>query len=344
MKRVFALTLFIITFLTGGLAAQNGGFAGVATQLGMSPRGMSMSNTFAATTSEGIYPYYNPALAAFKADSRQTDFTVAALDFDRVYQTAGIHFQLPPNAGIYFSLIRTGVTDIDERTLSGYPLGTFDAAEYQLGTSFGIRFNEKLNAGVGFKINYANYYEDLEAATAVGVDLGFLYHLSPRLNFGLTVQDMFANYTWNSGELYGNTQSRNVVNNFPVRYKLGFAFQEEVFTITAEFEIQSYTSEVNQTEVFIDNDGIASTIESLETINTSSGTFRLGGAWDAHERVTLRAGYEISDTSVSESNSFSGGFSVHLPFDIFSPSVDYAFVREPYGVANMHVFALRLHL
>jgi hypothetical protein len=344
MKKFCLAALSLLLFLPVALIAQNGGFAGAATHIGFGPRGMAMGNAFTAVTSEGIYPYYNPALAAEKTELRQSDFSVSSLQFDRIYQTANVHLQLPPNAGIALGLIRSGVKDIDERSLSGYPLGTFDLSEYQLYSAFGIRFSEKIQGGVSFKINYANYHRDLTPATAVGVDIGFLYKLSKIMQVGITVQDMFANYTWNSGDVYGLSQSRNVVNNFPTRFKLGVAYQKELYTVSAEYEIQSYTSEVEENFVFIDDDLNPQRLSSLETLNTSSGMFRLGGSWLAHERFTIRAGYRLSDATNSASGAYSTGFSVHLPFDTFAPSIDYAFVREPFGVANMHVFALRLHL
>ena len=229
--------------------------------------------------------------------------------------------------------------------MSGYPLGTFDIAEYQLFAAFGITLSNKINAGVAFKINYANYHENLTAATAVGVDMGLLYKISPSLNFGFAVQDMFANYTWNSNELYGTSQSRNVVNTFPIRLKWALAYQKEKFTVTTEFEVQFYISETTSNELFIDGFSSSDIFESTNNeIATSSGIFRVGGAWKAHERFTLRAGYRISDTTNSQSGSLSTGFSIHLPFEPFQPSIDYAFVIEPYQVANMHIFALRLHL
>ncbi len=341
----YCLFLLLIIGMSGEhLFAQNGGFAGASTRMGYGPRAISMANAFTATTSEGIYPYYNPALAAESIGFKQVDLSVSSLEFDRVYQTIGANFKLPPNAGISFGLIRTGVKDIDERSLSGYPLGTFDLAEYQLYSSFGIKFSNKFNAGISFKLNYANYHDDLPAVTGVGVDLGILYKISSYLNFGFTVQDMFANYTWNSADLYGTTQSRNVVNTFPTRFKWGLSYQKDVFTIATEFEVQSYISEVNNKELFISGSSSPSVIESFDDISTSSGIFRIGGSWKAHERFSIRGGYKITDTSTLDSGSFSTGFSLYLPFDTFSPSIDYAFSIEPYNVANMHVFALRLHL
>jgi len=345
--RKFSITYIILLFATlipQISLSQTGGFAGNGLSLGFAPRGMAISNAMAASTFEGIYPYYNPALAAFKSDGNQVDMSVSALNFDRIYQTVGATFQLPPNAGISIGLIRSGVKDIDERSLSGYPIGTFDLAEYQLNTTFGLRFSERFFGGVSFKLNYANYRADLTPATAVGVDFGLLYKFGNYLNFAFAAQDMFANYTWNSGDLYNQSQSRNVVNNFPTRVKWAFSYQRVKYAIQAEYELQSFASDINEIELFVDQSGNPIPISQLSTINTSSGSIKFGASWHAHERFTVRSGYRITDTKVSGSGSFSAGFSIHLPFNTFAPSIDYAFVIEPYGISNIHVFALRLHL
>lgn len=342
--KYYLIILFAVFIPVELLFAQNGGFAGASTRVGFGPRALSMANAYTATTSEGIYPYYNPALTPEASGFKQLDVSVSSLEFDRVYQTIGANFELPPSAGISFGLIRTGVKNIDERSLSGYPIGSFDLAEYQLFSSFGIQFSSKFNAGISFKLNYANYHDELPSVTGVGVDLGILYKINSYLNFGFTIQDMFANYTWNSADLYSTVQSRNVVNNFPTRFKWALAYQKETFTISTEFEIQSYLSEVVKKEVFIQGTSSPFILESFEEISTSSGIFRIGGTWKAHERFSFRGGYKVTDTTTLESRSFSTGFSISLPFDTFSPSIDYAFVIEPYNVANMHIFALRLHL
>lgn len=343
IKKILPIAALLLV-VSGTTMAQNGGFAGAALRMGFGPRAIGMGNAMTATTSEGVYAYYNPALAAVQTDIKQFDLTASSLQFDRVYQTAGIHLQLPPKAGLSLTLIRSGVKDIDSRSLSGYQLGNIDLSEYQLATAFGIRMSEKFYAGVGLKLNYANYHEDMEPATAFGMDFGFLYHISPSLNFGFAIQDLLAAYSWNSGDLYGLTQSRNVVNEFPTRFKFGLAYQKADFTVSTEYEIQSLKSEVTVSEPFLDNSGTLGSITGLETINTNNTLFRIGGVWNAHERFSLRGGYQITELGVSESNTLSAGFSVHLPFDTFAPSIDYAFATEPYGVSNMHVFALRLHL
>lgn len=337
---------FVVILMLGlpvELFAQNGGFAGASTRIGFSARGMAMSNAMTATTSEGAFSYYNPAHSALEIGDRQTDFTVGALQFDRVFQSTGIKFQLPPTAGISFHLLRTGVNDFDGRTQSGYHTENFDISEYQLASSFGIRLSDRMNGGIGLKFGLANYHEDLDNPISLGVDLGLLYEVTSSINFAASVKDLFANYSWNSQRLYNLDQSRNVVNEFPTRIIFGLAWQSQNLTVSGDFEIQAYNSEISKEEIFIEN-GFPTVISSTELINTSSTQLRIGTSWRAHERVTLRGGWNLPETTEFDSWGLSSGFSIHLPFDVFSPSIDYAFVMEPYRISNMHVFSIRLHL
>lgn len=332
-----------LLLISPSLFAQNGGFAGTSSRMGFNARGLAMSNAMSANTSEGVYAYYNPAQAALHSDFKQTDFTVGALQFDRVFQTAGIHLQLPPSAGLSFNILRTGVKEIDGRTQSGYPTGLFDASEYQFGSNFGIRMSDKLNAGIGVKFSLASFHQQLDNPVSVGVDLGLLYHAGNDVNFAFAVKDLFANYTWNSQELYGLDQAQNVINTFPTRLIFGVAYQHDVFNISADYEFQVYQSETESKSVII-SEGVPVIITNRETVSTSASQLRLGASWLAHERFTLRGGWQLPDMSDTQSWGLSSGFSIHLPFDVFSPSIDYAFLVEPYRVSTMHIFSLRLNL
>jgi hypothetical protein len=343
-QKIIFLLLSISLLCTNYAVSQNGGYAGASFGLGYGPRGMAISNAMAASTFEGIYPYYNPALAAFKATGNQVDLSVSSLSFDRVYQTFSSTFQLPTNAGLSIGLIKSGVKAFDERSVSGYPLGNFDIAEYQLINSFGLRFSERFWGGISFKLSYANYNKEISPSTALGIDIGILYRFGNYLNFAFTVQDFFANYTWNSGELYNQTQSRNVINNFPITIKWAFSYQRDKYAIQTEYELQSVEYEYENKELFIDDNGFPNQINQLMTTTNSSGTYKFGATWNMHERFTLRSGYRIIESNTSNKGLLSFGFSTHLPIEKFSPSIDYAFVKEPNGISNIHVFALRLHL
>lgn len=343
MKFLIILTSITLSIVSTEISAQNGGFAGASTRLGLNPKTMAMSNAMTASTSQGIYGYYNPALAALYSDNTQLDISIASLKYDRVYQTLGASFKIPPNAGLSINLIRTGVNNIDGRSLSGYPTEQFNTSEYQLLAAFGIQLSEKLNAGLGFKVNYADLNDDLPTSLSVGIDIGFLYKISPNLNAGFAVQDIFSEYSWESSELYGTDQARKVINKFPTRIKWGLSYHNTLFTASVDYEIQAYTSDVRETENFVES-GKVTIIESISTLNTNSQQLRVGGAWNAHERFTLRTGYQLPDLADSKSWGASAGFSVYLPFDKYSPSIDYAFVIEPNQISNMHVFSLSLKL
>lgn len=343
-RRVLGLIVCSVTFfMMPELLAQNGGFAGASTRLGYSARGMAMSNAMSAVTSEGAFPYYNPAQSALLSGSKQADMTVGALKYDRVFQSAGIQLQLPPSAGLALNIIRTGVNDIDARTSSGYPLDRFDASEYQLSGSFGLRLSDKFHGGIGLKFSIANYHPQLDNSSSFGIDIGFLYQTDANINLSLTVKDLLANYSWNAQNLYNLSQAQDVVNQFPTRIITGIAYQAQEFTISADTELQVYNSEIERSEVIILNGSPVYTT-TTEEVQTSSAQFRLGGSWKAHERFTLRGGWQLPDLGQIESWALSSGFSLHLPFDVLSPSVDYAFIMEPYRISNMHVFSLRLNL
>lgn len=338
------ISVFILLLCTAApVYAQSGGLTGASFRTGFSARAMAMSNAMTANSFDGSYAYYNPAFAALKSEKVQLDLSAGALSYDRVFQSTGASFQLPPTAGLSVYLLRTGVNDIDGRTQSGYPTGSFDAGEYQLSTNFGIRLNDNVSGGIGIKFSMADYHEDVTNPVAVGIDLGLLVKTGSHIQIGLAVQDLLATYTWDSGNLYNLDQSQSLTESFPTRLKAGIAWKKQKFTVSGDLELMISQSEITTYDTFIDN-GRPVLIPETESVSSSVAMFRLGGSWQAHERLTLRGGWNLPDATDSNSWGLSSGFSVHLPFDMFSPSVDYAFVLEPYRISNMHVFSLRLNL
>lgn len=325
------------------LQAQDAGFAGGSFHLGYSARGMGMGNAMSAVTSQGVYSYYNPALSALRADRRQADLSIASMSFDRFLQTAGVHFQLPPSAGLSILILHTGVKDIDGRSISGYPTGRFDAADFQLRGDFGIRLSTYVHAGIGIKFSLADHHPELENASSFGLDLGILVKSSNALTFAITIKDLFAGYNWNSQGLYGLDQAQNTLNQFPTRITFGSAYQKSIWTISADFEYLISKADIT-TNQLINLEGFPSYQRTTDEVTTTLSRLRFGSSVDVHDRVTLRAGLGVTNLEKIESWNVSTGFSLHLPFDYLQPSIDYAFVKEPYRVSNMHVFTLRLNL
>ncbi|MDR8392340.1 hypothetical protein NC796_14395 [Aliifodinibius sp. S!AR15-10] len=282
-----------------------------------------MGNAISSVPGEGIYSYYNPALVASKINGQQVDLSTSLMSFDRSLHQVGGSFPLPPQAGFALSITNASVSDIDGRTVSGYPTGTLSTNEYQFASAFGLRISTRLHVGVGIKLYLADYHTALQSVSSFGFDLGALYQASPKLRFGLVVQDLLAEYPWDSGDLYGDSSSGSSVDEFPLQFKLGSSY------------------EVSDELLIVLDPGLVLPPGNIDPIYQ----LRTGSRYHLHERITIRAGWQISNLqSIETSNNFSAGFSVHLPFDLFSPSVDYAFVPEPNYISSMHVFGLQLNL
>ncbi len=311
---------------TAVVLAQSGGYSGSFQRMGFGPRGMAIGNAMTAVTGEGVYGYYNPAHAAAAARRRQLDISTTIMEFDRNLNMANAHFHLPPAAGIGIYLLHAGVSDIDGRSSSGYHTGTLSTNEFQLGTQFGLRFHERIQGGIGLKLNMARYHEELDSATSFGIDLGLKANITDRITTGFVVQDLLASYQWHASELYGDDFNRASNHHFPVRLKTGTAFQlHETLLLATEIERRIHRPET------ADN-----------AINTTF--LRAGVSYRMHERFTFRSGIRIHQPGSDPVSALSAGFSIHLPFDRFSPSIDYTFAEETNKVANLHVFALRLLL
>jgi len=336
--------ILIMAILPLAIQAQSGGYTGSFSRMGLGATGIGMGNAMVAVSDDGAYGYYNPAMSALQVSSAQFDLSSASLEFDRQLHMLNIHFPLPPSAGLNVGIINARVRGIDGRTSSGYHTEMLNTSEYQFLSSFGIRFADNVWGGVGFKLSWANLHQEVQNATSLAFDIGLLAEVKPGWNIGFAIQDLLGNYQWNSGDLYG-TNPRNIEQTFPARFKGGTSYKVlSNVLISSEYELRIQTSEYPVSSVEIIN-GSPRTLTDTRTVRTNTQFLRFGGSYRIHERFTLRGGVQFSDLNTDDSESlFSAGFSLHLPFDFLSPSIDYAFSQEPNNVATMHVFTLRLRL
>lgn len=343
MKQLFCISIlsFLCAFSAKG---QTGGYAGEFTRMGFSPRGMAMGNAMTAVDHQGSYGYYNPALVASPSETIQLDFSSAVMRFDRKLHMVSAHFRLPPTAGFSISLLNARVNDIDGRNQSGFHTETLSTAEYQVIGNFGIRFSEKAWAGIGLKYNLANYHTDVPNSKNIGIDAGIRYALNHFFTLAAAVKDILSENDIDSAELYGTETSTDRSQPYPTRYLFGVAYEySELLLLSLDFEHRSQNGSRALTESEIVN-GFEQTRINREEITGTSQFIRMGTSYDMHERFTLRGGVQFTDIGAENVLLPSGGFSIHLPFDQFSPSIDYAFIPEPGRISTMHVFALRLNL
>lgn len=341
---ILALTLAWVFMPLADAVAQSSGFTGSFSRIGFSARGMSMGNAMTAVDQEGTYGYYNPALSARPSTTAQIDLSSSAMQFDRQLHMLNTHFQLPPSAGISISLINARIGNIDGRTQSGYQTEEFSVSEYQFNTNFALRFTESFWGGIGIKYNLSSYHNEVPNSSAVALDIGFRYGVTEDITVGIVLHDLFASNQIDTSELYGSSTSMATEYKYPTRLKMGLAFDRfDKLLISTDYEIQFQTSEISERQtVLVEGRPVNRQVRS--EVRSNSHHLRVGARYLLHERVTLRSGIQALDIDQEYSVQPTAGFSLHLPFDRYSPAIDYAFFREPSGISTMHVFSIRLNI
>lgn len=329
---IFIVIVFVTVFFSPTQCYAQGGYSGEFSRIGFSPIGLSMGNAMTASTQFSGHSYYNPAQAAIQSSTIPLLISSALMQFDRQLHMVSVNFQLPPTAGLTFSLINARIGEIDGRNLSGYHTGYLSTSEYRLSGAFGIRFSETFLAGIGINFNHSDLHEEIPSVQGIGIDLGVIAKISNKLNVGVSVQNLLSSRSVNTSDLYG-TDSAPKKEKEPLRVLAGVTYMFfEDLTFHADYEVRNQYGESALESP--GSNGIRSTVHF----------FRSGVDFSPHESVSLRGGVLWNQKSPEQTVQPSAGFSVHLPFDQFSPSVDYAFVAEPSGISSMHVFGLRVNI
>jgi len=338
MKSIYALLnifigiVFVTVFLNPNQCYSQGGYTGEFSRIGFSPIGLSMGNAMTASTNFTGHSYYNPAQAAIQRKSVPLLFSSALMQFDRQLHMVSASFQLPPSAGLSFSLINARTGDIDGRNLSGYHTGYLSTSEYRLSGAFAIRLSEKVMAGIGINFDHSVLHEEISAVQGIGIGVGVIGKISSKLNIGISVQNFLSSRSINTSDLYG-TESASNREKEPLRVLTGVTYMLiENLALHADYEVRNQygESELNSS--------------GRDEVRSTAHFFRSGVDYSPHERISLRGGIVWNEKNPEQKLQPSAGFSVHLPFDRLTPSIDYAFVEEPSGISSMHVIGLRVNI
>ena len=345
MKRhIPNLILLISLVLSSQLFAQNGGGAGAFLRLGMGPRGMGMRNGLSSVPEFGAIGFYNPALVA--GANRYVELGSSAMEFDRSLHTILATFRIPPKAGLQFSLMNASVNNIDGRTLSGYPTRTFATNDYLIQTSFGVQSDKNLWLGASVKFLISDYHPDLPNSNAFGIDVGLYYKFSSELNFSFAIKDLLLTHQWNSSALYSGENQADQFNYFPTQIIIGssYRFLESKLIVASDVIFRVYESTYQRNALINDFNPPISFTERVDVTSTSTA-INVGATYQVHERFRISSGYSNRDLSYADSHhSFSSGFSLYLPFDMYAPSIDYSITSEPSVGTFIHTFSFKFNL
>jgi hypothetical protein len=310
-RRTGVLLILIVAFASSA-TAQIGGAPGAFARMGVGARGMAMGNALTAVTRGTVSPYYNPALASFAQDA-----TVSAafgiLSLDRSLNYLNYTQSAPPSAGFSVGVIIAGVSKIDGRDDDGFHTEDLSTSENQFSLTFANKFHDNVSIGATIKLYYHSLYGEISSST-VGFDVGGLVKITDDISIGVALIDVGSKYKWDTSPIYGQ-RGANTTAKFPLLYRGGI----------------SYT--------LPDLPGMMSI--DVEQSSEKTLLVRVGTEFQIHELLALRGGidrWNVDDATFGMKPAL--GFGVRTPMAGWTPSLDYAFVSEPFTPGAMHIIAL----
>jgi hypothetical protein len=283
---------------------------GASLRMGFGARGIAMGNAMTSVINGDLQAYYNPAIVPFES----VPTVVAAygvLSLDRRLNYLSYTKSLKPNAGISFSLINSGVGDIDGRDRDGVHTGTYSTSENSFMLSFGLHPVPKLSFGLTVKVLYYNLFEGMKSTTAA-FDIGALYLISEELTLGGVLQDINAKYKWDSSPLYG-INGNSSVEKFPLRKRIGISWTPSKYSLMVSGEFEAVGS---------------------------AAFFRIGSEVEVYEGIAIRGGIDQIALNSDLPAKPSLGISVQKILATWTPAFQYAYVFEPYSPSGIHILSL----
>lgn len=277
--RLFFAGLLFIPLIS---RAQTGSNAGSFSRLGFGAKGMSMGNAMVSNIFTDVSGYYNPGLSAFQNKGAITaGYTFMSMDRHLNFLGFSKKFDLPGQssggAGISFSVINSGVTNIDGRDNDGSSIGSLSTSENQFYLATSFLMSPQVSLGVGFKMYYSKLYTGI-TTTSIAFDLGAVFTPKDNLSFGIAVRDLGAKYKWDTSQLYGSN-GNTTEDKFPFVISAGATLKlpKNKGSVSAQFNFEKIPA-------------ISGSTASTGTKNQSY--FSIGGEYFVADMLTVRGGLD----------------------------------------------------
>lgn len=293
-------------------SASIGGLAGAPMRMGFGARGISMGNSLTAVINEDVQAYYNPAVLPFE-NSPTAIATYSILSLDRKLNFLSYSQSLKPSAGLAFSIINSGVNNIDGRDNDGIHTETFSTSENVFSFSFGLKPDNRFALGITVKVLYYSLYQTVKSTTAA-VDVGAIYLLSSELVIGAVLQDIDAKYKWDTSNLFGDQMGNSYSDNFPLRKRIGISWMSIKYPVVLSAEYEAIGSD---------------------------SYLRGGIEVQPFNRFFIRAGLDQIALNSDIPAKPSIGMELRSSMT-WSPAFQYAYVFEPYSPSGIHILSLSI--
>ena len=295
--------ILILLFTIFAHAYGEGGFVGSSYRYGSNARSIALSNSTLANYNKSYNALTNPALLG---DIKELEYGFSYFDMslDRYIQTFSITIPAPPVASIALSTYILGTNNIPGASSGNVPTGSYSAWEGYGMLSFGTSMGN-FSPGVNIKLfqnKIASYTAD-----GVGLDIGFLYKLSPESQIALMFENIYAKYSWdvNTGE-----SELSYDEEFPQIISLGLS--SKIKSKILLLYQMDYNSEVNN---YIHKTGIE---------------------WDSNKIYKLRLGLNNKNNVLN--HSFGFGIDIYKTKNNLNIGLDYAMDTGKFEEGTSHLF------
>jgi hypothetical protein len=271
--------------------------------IGPGSRAAAMGEAFTAVSGDAGAPYFNPASAGVMSGTELSLMHVSYLK-DVTLEHLSILTQAGKfryGVGMYYG----STSNIERRsdTPSQNPLGTFDEHNFVAAFNWAVPVSGRVSVGSAIKWAYQKL--DIESASALALDFGGFYALSPKVTLGSSIRNL-------------GTKPKFINESFdlPREFRLGGSYRTN--------------SESSPNGFIFAADYV------LTNWGNKSSKLNFGGEYSYANVVSLRLGYSAGyDT---RSVSLGGGLSYNNYF------FDYAFVPAKHNLRDTHRLTLRIKI
>jgi hypothetical protein len=252
--RKLVLGALVMLFSVGAAHAASVSQAGVLF-LKISPgaRPGGMGEAFVALADDATATWWNPAGLAFQETREVTMMHVNWLPqfkLDDLYYDFISYAHHVPEWGTFGgNIVFLNLGETTRTNEFNQELGTFSSYEAALTLSYGSIMSEDMSLGVNMRYIYSHLSDrgagaekGSGVATSIGIDVGWLYKVTPRLNLGANLSNMGPEIAY---------IDRAQADPLPTNLKAGFAYH----VIDSEYNRLTVVGDVNKELVRRDADG-----------------------------------------------------------------------------------------
>ncbi len=172
------------------LSKEDGGQSGSLFDFAASARALGMGRAHTAVADDASASYWNPAgLSQLEQNNIVALYSI--LQEDTGYGAFNLAMPTVDYGTFGMGLVSLRSSGFEKRRAGdGVLLGTYDQTDTGVTLSHGVRLAQKWSVGTSLKV--ANQKIDSFNSTGYGADAGFMWHWHPRLQAGLTAQNLWA--------------------------------------------------------------------------------------------------------------------------------------------------------